>query len=259
MSKGTALVTGASAGLGTGFARALAAGGHDLILTARRLDRLDALAAELREKHDIRVETIAGDLADPAAPAALVAEVATRGLAVNTLINNAGFGLSGAFATQDRAQLLAMVQVNCQALVELSHALLPGMLQMRSGSILNVASTAAFQAGPGMAIYYASKAFVLSFSEALHEEVRSQGVHVTALCPGPTATEFFDAAGTSESFALRRLAGDADKVVQAGLAALAANRAVKIPGAANAFGAFSTRLTPRWLLRRVVAGIQSGR
>jgi short-subunit dehydrogenase len=259
MGSGTALITGASAGLGVDFARALAAEGHDLILTARRLDRLDALAAELGAGHGVKVETIAADLAEPGGAAALVAEVARRGLAVNMLVNNAGFGLSGPLAGQDRARVVQMIELNCRALVELCHAVLPGMLQMREGAILNVASTAAFQAGPGMAVYYASKAFVLSFTEALHEEVRSQGVRVSALCPGPTATEFFDAAGTGQDFALRKLAGDPAKVVRDGLKALAANRAVAISGAGNAVMAFSTRLTPRWVLRRVVAGIQKGR
>jgi uncharacterized protein len=148
MTQGTALVTGASAGLGTHFARALAAGGHDLILTARRIDRLDALAEELRTAHSVKVETIAADLAAQDGAAGLVAETARRGLAVNTLINNAGFGQSGEFAQADRGRLLAMIDLNCRALVELCHAVLPGMLQMRSGGILNVASTAAFQAGP---------------------------------------------------------------------------------------------------------------
>ena len=230
MTKGTALVTGASAGLGVHFAEALAAEGHDLILTARRLDRLEALAARIRARHGVKVETIAADLAEPGGAAALVAEISKRALAVNTLINNAGFGLSGAFAAQDPARLGGMIELNCRALVELCHAVLPGMIQMRSGGILNVASTAAFQPGPGMAVYYATKAFVLSFSEALHEEVRRQGVRVAALCPGPTLTEFFDAAGTSDDFALKRLAGDPAKVVRDGLKALAANRAARSRG-----------------------------
>jgi len=259
MSKGTALVTGASAGLGTGFARALAAQGHDLILTARRVDRLDALAVELRATHGVTVTTIAADLADPAGAAGLIAEIGKRGLAVNTLINNAGFGANGPVAEVERGKLTGMIDVNCRSLVELCHAVLPGMIQMRSGGILNIASTAAFQPGPFMAVYYASKAFVLSFSEALHEEVRAHGVHVAALCPGPTRTEFFDVAGAKDDFVLRRLAADPDKVIADGLAALAANRAVKVSGVGNAMMAASTRFTPRWILRRVVAGIQKGR
>ncbi len=259
MTKGTALVTGASAGLGTLFAEALARQGYDLILTARRTDRLEGLATALRAQTGVKVETISADLAQPGAAAALMAEIGKRGLAINTLINNAGFGLSGNVADQDGAALARMIALNCGALVDLTQAVLPGMVQMRSGGILNVASTAAFQPGPGMAVYYATKAFVLSFSEAVHEEVRRHGVHVSALCPGATATEFFDAAGTSEDFALRKMAGDPAKVVRDGLAALAANRAVKVSGLHNAVVATSVRFTPRWLIRRIVAKIQSGR
>lgn len=259
MGKGTALVTGASAGLGVHFAEMLAADGHDLILTARRTDRLDALAERLRGECGVRVETIAADLAEPGGAAALLAEIANRGLAVNWLVNNAGFGLSGAVAGQDSAQLSRMIELNCTALVTLCHAVVPGMIQMRGGGILNVASTAAFQPGPGMAVYYASKAFVLSFSEALHEEVRASGVHVAAICPGPTATEFFDVAGTNPDFALKKLAGDPKVVVRDGLAALKANRAVKVSGARNAVMAASVRFMPRALIRRMVAKIQAGR
>ena len=259
MSKGTALVTGASAGLGTGFARMLAAEGHDLILTARRTERLDELAQELRGAHGITVTVIPADLADPDGAAALIAEIGKRGLAVNTLINNAGFGANGAVAEVGRDKLIGMIDVNCRSLVELCHAVLPGMIQMRSGGILNVASTAAFQPGPFMAVYYASKAFVLSFSEALHEEVRAHGVHVAALCPGPTRTEFFDVAGAKDDFILRRLASDPDAVVRDGLNALKANKPIKVSGLRNAVMAGSVRFTPRWIIRRMVAGIQKGR
>lgn len=255
----TALVTGASAGLGALFAEALAAEGHALILTARRADRLEALAARLRAGHGVAVETIALDLAAPGAAAALMAEVARRGRTVTLLVNNAGFGLGGAFAAQDADRIDRMIALNCASLTQLCRAVLPGMIAARRGAILNIASTAAFQPGPGMAVYYATKAFVLSLSEALHEEVRGQGVRVTALCPGPTATEFFDAGGSAPDFALRRLAGDPHKVVRDGLAALAANRAVKVSGLANAAGAFATRLAPRIVLRRLVAAIQRGR
>jgi short-subunit dehydrogenase len=233
MTQGTALVTGASAGLGMLFAEALARDGHDLILTARRAERLEGLAMAIRTQTGVRVEVIPADLAEPGAVPALMAEIGKRGVSVNTLINNAGFGASGPLAGADHDRIVRMIALNCRALVELSHAVLPGMIQMRAGGILNVASTAAFQPGPGMAVYYATKAFVLSFSEALHEEVRKQGVHVSALCPGPTATEFFDAAGTSEDFALKKLAGDPETVVRAGLKALAANRAVKVSGCAT--------------------------
>ena len=253
------MITGASSGLGVHFAGMLAAGGHDLILTARRADRLEALAIELRARHGIKVETIAADLAEPGSVDALMAEIARRGLAVNTLINNAGFGLAGVVAGQDAGQLARMIELNCRALVELCHAVVPGMIQMRAGGILNVASTASFQPGPGMAVYYATKAFVLSFSEALHEEVRKQRVRVAAICPGPTATEFFEAAQMGDDMLLKRFAAAPEKVVRDGLAALEHNRAVKVSGLANSVMAASIRLTPRWLVRRVVAAIQRSR
>lgn len=259
MSKGTALVTGASAGLGAGFARALAAEGHDLILTARRTDPLDALAEELRAAHGVTATVIAADLAKPEGAGQLIAEIGRQGLAVNTLINNAGYGASGALAGADRDRITGMIELNCRALVELCHAVLPGMIQMRQGAILNIASTAAFQPGPFMAVYYASKAFVLSFSEALHEEVRAHGVHVSALCPGPTATEFFDAAGSSDDFVLKKLAGDPDTVIRDGLTALKANRPIKVSGLRNAIMAGSVRFMPRGMIRRMVAKIQQTR
>lgn len=259
MTKGTAWITGASAGLGIAFAEQLAARGHDLILTARRADRLEALAATLRDRHGIEVHVLSADLAEADSVNGLIEEIGRRGLAVNLLVNNAGFGLSGAFAGQDRAVLGRMIALNCRALTELCHAVLPGMIQMRCGGILNVASTAAFQPGPGMAVYYATKAFVLSLSEALHEEVRRYGVKVVALCPGPTATEFFDAAGMGDDMLLKRFAAPADKVVRDGLAALDANRAVRVSGLLNATVAASVRFTPRWLVRRAAAAIQRSR
>ena len=255
----TALITGASSGLGEGFARALAAEGQTLILTARRAERLEALRVELTAKHRVAVEVIAADLAAPDGPDEVMRAVAARGLTVDTLVNNAGFGTRGAFAEADAASQVGMVDLNCRALVALAHAVLPGMVARGRGGILNIASTAAFQPGPWMATYYASKAFVLSFSEALHEEVRRTGVHVAALCPGPTRTEFADVAGMHDSALFERLAGDADAVIRDGLAALKANRAVKVSGTANAIGAGGVRFLPRALARRMAGGLQKRR
>lgn len=252
----TALVTGASSGLGVHFAHALAARGDDLILTARRADRLEALAAELRERHGVKVDVIALDLAEPGAPAELIEEVARRGLAVNILVNNAGFGLRGALVDQDRAMLAQMVDLNCRALMELCHLVLPGMIQMRGGGILNVASTAAFQPGPWMAVYYATKAFVLSFSQALHDEVKGKGVAVAALCPGATRTEFAEVAGLENSRLFRWFAGDADRVVRDGLKALDGNAAVRVSGLTNKLMAASTGFSPRWMTRAIAGGLQ---
>jgi len=256
---GTALITGASAGLGEIFARKLAARGSDLILTARRVDRLEALAGDLRDKHGIAVAVIPADLAAPGAPAALIADIAGRGLAVTMLVNNAGFGARGAFAEIDRATQTRMIALNCRALMELCHAVLPGMIERRSGGILNVASTASFQPGPWMAVYYATKAFVLSFSEALHEEVRGQGVHVAALCPGPTRTEFAEVADMGDSELFKRFASDPERVVEDGLRALARNRAVKVSGLMNGILAGSIRFTPRGLARRIAGSLQKSR
>ena len=249
------LITGASAGLGEHFARAFAARGDETILVARRADRLEALAATL----PTRTHVIAHDLGSPGAATALVAEVERRGLVIDTLVNNAGFGLRGAFGELDRERQLGIIDLNCRGLVELCHAVLPAMTARRRGGILNIASTAAFQPGPWMAVDYASKAFVLSFSEALHEEVRGQGVRVAALCPGPTRTEFADVAGMADSPLFQRFASDAAAVVRDGLAALDRNEAVKVSGAMNAAMAGSIRLTPRTLARRIAGALQKRR
>jgi hypothetical protein len=245
------LVTGASAGLGAEFARQCRARGDTLALTARRRDRLDALAAELGGAH-----VFALDLADPDAPARLMAEVEAQGLMVETLINNAGFGLSGRFADQPADRQLEMIALNVAALTALCRLVLPIMLELRRGFILNVASTAAFQAGPCSAVYYASKAYVLSLTEALHEEAKDKGVRVTALCPGPTATEFFEVAGSADG-TLARLATDPASVVRAGLAGLERNRAIVIPGFRNKVTAQASRVLPRATMRRIVARLKA--
>jgi short-subunit dehydrogenase len=252
------LITGASAGLGEGFARALAAEGKSLILTARRVDRLDALAAELRAT-GVAVDVFAADLADPAAPAKLVADISAAGLTIDTLINNAGFGLRGPVADLDAEQQLGMIDLNCRALVALSRGVLPGMIAAGQGGILNVASSAAFQPGPWMSVYYATKAFVLSFSEGLHEEVKQQGVRVAALCPGPTRTEFAEVAGMRDSALFERFAVDPDSVVRNGLKALTDNQAVKVSGAMNTMMAEAIRFTPRGIARRMAGALQKSR
>jgi hypothetical protein len=259
MTHGTTLITGASAGLGERFALAVAAAGQNVILVARRTDRLDALAQRIRVEHQVAADVIASDLAAPGAPEALIAEVARRGLAVNTLINNAGFGARGAFAELDRVMQARMIDLNCRALMELCHAVLPGMLQMRDGAILNVASTAAFQPGPWMSVYYATKAFVLSFSEGLHEEVKASGVRVSALCPGPTRTEFAEVADMGDSELFKRFATAPDVVVRDGLRALAANKAVEVSGVLNSVMAGAIRFTPRGVARSMAGSLQKTR
>ena len=221
------------------------------MLVARRRDKLEALAKELGNARAVSL-----DLGQPGAAAALIADLAAHGEQVGTLINNAGFGLWGKFAALDGQRQRAMIDLNCGTLVELCHAVLPGMIERGEGAILNVASTAAFQPGPGMAVYFATKAFVLSFSEALHEEVGKAGVRVTALCPGPTKTEFGEVAGFKGNGAFDKINARSEDVVALGLKALDKGRAVAIPGLINKAGAQGHRLLPRWLLRKVTASIK---
>ena len=248
------LVTGASSGLGAEFARACAARGDELVLVARRQDRLAALAALAAETGG-KTHVVAADLAAPGAAARLLDEVTALGLAVETLINNAGAGLTGPFADLPLAPQRAMIDLNVTALVELAHAVLPGMRERRGGAILNIASTGAFQAGPRIAIYFATKAFVLSFTEALHHELKGSGIHVTALCPGPTETEFAPLAGFKNP-RLRYFIGPPGPVVRAGLAGLRRNQAVVIPGVMNKISAQSNRIIPRAIMRRIAASLK---
>jgi len=245
------LITGASSGLGAEFARACARRGDELVLVARRRDRLEALAAEIGGQ----AEVIVADLAAPGTAATLMAEVAARGLAVDILINNAGAGITGPFADLPLDRQREMIDLNIAALVELTHLVLPAMRARRRGAILNIASTGAFQAGPRIAVYFASKAFVLSFTEALHHELKGSGVHVTALCPGPTETEFAPLAGFKNP-GLRQFIGPPGPVVRAGLAGLARNQAVVIPGIVNKISAHSNRFIPRAVMRRIAASLK---
>lgn len=221
------------------------------MLVARRRDKLEALAKELGNARAVTL-----DLGLPGAAATLIADLAAHDEQVGTLINNAGFGLWGKFTALDGARQRAMIDLNCGTLVELCHAALPGMIERKEGAILNLASTAAFQPGPGMATYFATKAFVLSFSEALHEEVRDKGVRVTALCPGPTKTEFGAIAGFKGNGGFDMISARSEDVVAMGLKALDRGRAVAIPGLVNKAGAQAHRFMPRWLLRKVTAAIK---
>ena len=248
---GVALITGASAGLGAEFARQLAKRGQRLVLAARRKERLDAIAAEVGN-----ARAVEADLGKPGAAADLLANVAAEGESVELLVNNAGFGLTGRFAELDASRQREMIDLNVGALTDLCRLVAPQMIERRSGGILNVASTAAFQAGPGMAVYFATKAYVLSFSEALHEELKPHGIKVSCLCPGPTRTEFGAVAGFGEEGAFDRLAMDAGPVVEAGLKGLERNRAVVVTGMLNKVGAASTRFVPRPLLRRIAGSLK---
>ena len=254
----TVLITGASSGIGHDLAQFFARDAYRIVLTARNKEKLEQLAAELRAMGSPEVHVIPADLADLEAPDALFAETRRRGLDVDVLINNAGFGANGAFAKIDLDKQLDMVQVNVVALVHLTHLYVREMVARRSGRIMNVASTAAFQPGPFMAIYFATKSFVLSFSEALFEELRGTGVTVTALCPGATATNFAAAAGMKNA-KLFSGAMDSPTVARIGYRGLMAGRPLVITGAKNRLSAFLVRFGPRSLVRRIVRSMQEDR
>jgi hypothetical protein len=251
-----ALVTGASAGIGKELTRLLAAD-HDLILTARREAELNSLAQELSHT---RCHIVPFDLADTSGPKALFDAVAAKGLTVDVLINNAGFGDLGPFARADLGKMLRMIQVNVTALTELTGLLLPAMIARQRGQILNVGSVAGFQPGPFMAVYYATKAFVNSFSEALSNELIGTGISVTCLCPGPTRTEFAMAAGMeqTELFTVGSVA-DAHSVALAGLRAMKRGKRMIVTGFRNRALLFAERFLPRGLVIRAVRWMQSKR
>jgi len=246
-----ALITGASAGLGVEFARQLSERGHRLVLAARRKERLDELAKELGNARAVAI-----DLSKRSAPSELLNEIQTAGEQVELLVNNAGFGMIGQFANLDASRLREMIDLNVGTLTDLCRAIAPGMIARKSGAILNLASTAAFQPGPKMAVYFATKAFVLSLTEALHEELKPHGIRVTCLCPGPTRTEFGEVAGFGGNGMFDRVAMNAGEVVAAGLAALDKNHAVVVPGLINKIGAAGTRFAPRPLVRKVAGAIK---
>src|SRR5580704_16363262 len=248
-----ALITGASAGIGAAMARELAAGGTNLVLTARRRDRLAGLATELSARHNIRTLACVADLAQPLGPQQIFSFTEEKQIAIDLLVNNAGFGAYGEFHKVQLDRLIEMAQVNVTAVVHMTHLYLPGMIARGSGDILIVASTAAFQAVPYISTYAATKAFDLHFAEGLVEEVRQYGVRVCALCPGSTATEFFQVAGQRNH--TRSAPETPEKVAHVGLTALAAGKSSVISGFTNWLGAESIRLVPRRTVARVAAGI----
>lgn len=246
-----ALVTGASAGLGVEFARQLSKRGYSLVLAARRKERLDELVGELGNARAVAI-----DLSRPMASDNLMADIKDNGEQIELLVNNAGFGLIGPFAELDPRRERQMIDLNMGTLADLCRALAPAMISRRSGGIINVASTAAFQPGPKMAVYFATKAFVLSLTEALHEELKPHGVKVSCLCPGPTRTEFGEVAGFGGNALFDRVAMNAKEVVEAALKGLEANRAVVIPGWMNKMVAASSRFVPRFVIRKVAGAIK---
>jgi len=250
---GVALVTGASGGIGEGFARRLARDGHGLVLVARRKDRLDRLAAQLVAERGIAVDVIQADLARDGGVD--LVEARLRKGDVELLVNNAGFGTFGEFADLPLDHEVEELDLNVRALVRLTHAALGPMIERRRGAIINVASMAGFQPLPYQAVYAASKAFVLHFSEAVHEEARQRGVTVTCLCPGPVRTEFQQVAGVDPDRVPAAAWMTVDSVVEAALSGVRAGRAIVIPGALNAMMAASTRMAPRFVVRRVAGSM----
>ncbi len=249
MSRQTALITGASSGIGASFARQLAASDHDLILVARSADKLEVLAAELCSAHGVRVDVLPTDLAQPAPGAALYARVTALGRQVDVLINNAGFGAAGAFHGIEPERHQQMLALNIAAVVDLVQAFVPDMVRRRQGAILNVASLAGFQPMPYMSVYAASKAFVLSFSEGLWGEYRQRGIRVLAVCPGPVDTPFFEAAGDNLRAAVpSSLMKTPDDVARAALKALDRGDSSLVPGVTGKLVAVLPRLLPRKLL-----------
>ena len=249
--KKVALVTGASAGLGAEFARQLSKRGYRLVLAARRKERIEELARELG-----KARAVAIDLSKKDSAAKLLADIDANGETVDLLVNNAGFGLIGRFAELDAKRLRQMIELNVGTLTDLCRAAAPAMIERKSGGILNVASTAAFQPGPKMAVYFATKAFVLSLSEALHEELKPHGIKVSCLCPGPTRTEFGDVAGFGGNGLFDRVAMNAAEVVETGLEGLDKNRAVVVPGVVNKLTASSGRFAPRSVVRKIAGAIK---
>ena len=255
----TVLITGASSGIGLELARCFAAEGCRLILLARNAGALETLAAELRQRPGVEVRVLVADLAVPETPGRVFNALQAEGTPVDVLVNNAGFGAHGKFAELPLERQLDMVQVNVAALVQLTGLFLPGMIERRRGGVMNIASTAAFQSGPRMAVYYATKAFVLSFSEALSVETAGQGVTITAVCPGPTRTNFGRAANYQSARHPVRAAMTARAVAEHGHRAFRGGRWVVISGLQNRLLTVFVRLLPRFVVRRAVDWLNAGR
>ena len=246
-----ALITGASSGLGVDFAHELAAEGNNLVLVARREDRMRELATELEARHVIQTKVIAMDLAHPGIGTELKDLLDREGITIDVLINNAGFGIFGEFISQPLEKTLNMVQLNVASLTELTHVFAADMAMRRRGRILLVASVVAYQSSPNYAAYGASKAFVLSLGEALHEELKPYGVTVTVLSPGATATEFFDVSGQKSTPMKQAFMMPSRLVAQIGLAAMRCGRATIVSGWKNSLMAWGTRLMPRIVQRKI--------
>ena len=255
----TALITGASSGIGYELSKLFARDGYHLVLVARDKQRLIHVSKELEEKFNIRIKIIATDLADPGSPEKIFTELQKENIHINVLVNNAGFATYGLFSETDLKTELEMIQTNITTLTHLSKLFLKEMLKTGQGKILNVASTAAFQPGPLMAVYYATKAYVLSFSQALTNECQGTGINITVLCPGPTATGFQKKAHLEKSKLFQGAIMDAATVAKAGYAGLIKNKSIVIPGFKNKFLATLASFIPRNIAIKIVRNIQEKR
>ena len=248
----TVLITGASSGIGRELVHRFAQAGSDCVLLARSEDTLHELADEIEAAYDVSAPVLPADLSVPDAAEDIAAELQERDLAVDVLVNNAGFGARGRFTELDTQRQVNMIRLNVTALTHLTHRLLPGMLERDRGGVLNVASTAGFQPGPHMSVYYATKAYVLSFSDGLHEEVADSGVDVTCLAPGPTRTAFSDRADMNDATLFKMgTTMSAEVVAQAGYDGFRRGKALVVPGWPNKVGAFMVRFTPRPVARKL--------
>ena len=255
----TALITGASTGIGYELAHLFAQNHYDLVIIARHQDKLEEMAAQFERKYGVHVIPHVCDLTDPAAPDSIFQEMERQKIHVDVLVNNAGFGIYGLFAASDIKQQLEMVQLNVTALTHLTRLFLSGMVARKSGKILNVASTAAFQPGPLMAVYYATKAYVLFFSEAVANELKGTGVTMTVLCPGPTASQFQRRAGIEKTRLVKTGMMTAAQVARIGYRALMKGQPVVVAGWRNKIFAFLIRFSPRQLAVRIVRALQEER
>lgn len=253
----SALITGASSGIGTELAKLFARDGYRLVLVARRRDKLHALAEHIRGAYGVESRVLPADLSDINALEQIVAELQNEATPIDVLVNNAGFGELERFAESDVERQINMIRVNVTSLTHLSRLFLPGMIERQRGGLLNVASTAAFQPGPNMAVYYATKAYVLSFTEALAEELADSKVRVTCLAPGATETEFGDKSGMTQSKLFKFAKPmSARKVAKAGFRGFQRRQILVVPGLRNKVGAFSVRLMPRAVVRKFVKSLQ---
>ena len=255
----TALITGASSGIGRALAREFAADGHNLVLVARREAALQELADGLTRAHRVNARAIVADLTRAQAPRDIAGELSRAGLAVDVVVNNAGFGMSGALAALPPERQLEMIQVNVTALTELTRLFLPGMLERNRGGVLNVGSTAGFQPGPFMAVYYATKAYVVAFSEALAEETAGSGLRISCLAPGPTATGFAEEAQVNESRLFKLGTMNAEVVARIGYRGWKRGTVIVVPGFTNRVGILAVRLSPRFAVRKLLRFLNTAR